>query len=197
MRSELFSIYSIHKEVILSIQQLLENRVSTVQTKMTGGRVSDEHIHQALKATTAIPIHGKKNPLHFVVFNYENREKALDLLYKTKAKKIEREPFNELCGGIGTVILGFIKKNISEKIPDYESEYSGSTAMYAMQLSFFNNNYCIKWNSIFDEDSKTDSIFEDLGLSKKEYKSLGMLLVGTGSPESRERPDYNQYTKFI
>ena len=69
--------------------------------------------------------------------------------------------------------------------------------MYAMQLSFFNNNYCIKWNSIFDEDSDTDSIFEDLGLSKKEYKSLGMLLVGTGSPESRERPDYNQYTKFI
>ena len=99
----------------MSIQQLLENRVSTVQTKMTGGRVSDEHIHQALKATTAIPIHGKKNPLHFVVFNYENRGKALDLLYKTKAKKIEREPFNELCSGIGTVILGFIKKNISEK----------------------------------------------------------------------------------
>ena len=181
----------------MSIQQLLENRVSTVQTKMTGGKVSDEHIQQALLTTTAVPIHGKNNPLHFVVFNYENRIKALDILYKPKAENLEREQFDDVWNGLGTVIFGFVKKDISEKIPNYESEYSGSAAMYAMQLSFINNDYCIKWNSIFDDKPNSDSIFIDLGLSKNKYKSLGILIVGTGSSEPKERLDYNQYTKFI
>ena len=177
----------------MSIQELLENRVSTSQSKMTGGKVSDEHIKQALKTTTTAPIHGKDNPFHFVVYNYESRMVALDMIYKTKAENLSRAEFDENWGGIGTIIFMFIKKGISRH-PDYEAEYAGSAATYGMELSFIENGYCVKWNSVMDEQPMGKSIMKDLGLSQNEYKALGMLLVGTGKSEAKDRPDFSEYT---
>ena len=181
--------------MIMSIQQLLENRVSTSQSKMTGGIVSDEHIKQALKTTTATPIHGKENPLHFVVYNYESRETALDMIYKTKADNLSRADFDTNWAGVGTILFMFIKKGITMH-PDYESEYSGSSATLAMELSFIENGYVVKWNSVKDETEMGKSIMNDLELPQSQYKALGMLLVGTGKSEPKQRGDYNDYTDW-
>ena len=178
----------------MSIQQALENRVSTGQNKMTGGEVTDEHIKQALKTTTAVPIHGKDNPFHFVVYNYQSRENALDIIYKPKAENLSREDFDANWANVGTVIFMFVKKGISDRLPNYEAEYAGSAGAYAMQLSFINNGYVVKWNSVMDDKPNGQSIMNDLGLATDDYKALGMLLVGTGESEPKERGDFNEYT---
>ncbi|MGB1360785.1 MAG: hypothetical protein ACPG8V_01575 [Alphaproteobacteria bacterium] len=179
----------------MSIQQLLENRSSTMQNKMTGGEVKAEHLKQALATTTTTPIHGKVNPMHFVVYDFDKRNEALDMLYKPRAEKMPREDFDANFGGVGAFVFAFIKKGAT-KFPDIESITSASMAVYGMQLSLINNGYCVKINSIFPDQANGASIMNDLGLSVDEYTPIGYLMIGTGETEIKERANYSEYTDW-
>ena len=178
----------------MSILKLMKNRVSTTQGEMSP-IVSTDDIKVAFSALTAVPVHGKAKPYHFVVFTEDKADAGRDVIRMLKGDKLNEESFVKHFGGVGAFIFIFCKK-IEGKIPHYEQEWATACGVYSLQLSLQEMGYGVKWNSIY-KDTKCVSPLREMCLMSSEYTPMGYVMVGKASLEYKDREDFKPYVNFM
>ena len=178
----------------MSILKLMKNRVSTKQGKMSP-TVPKEDIKTAFSALTAVPVHGKTKPYHFVVFTEDKADAGRDVIRMLKGDKLDEESFVKHFGGVGAFIFIFCKE-IEGKIPHYEQEWSTACGVYSLQLSLQEMGYGVNWYSIY-KDTKRISALREMCVMSSEYTPMGYVMVGKASLELKDREDFAPYVNFM
>ena len=178
----------------MSIVKLMKSRVSTTQGEMSP-IVSKEDIKTAFSALTAVPVHGKVKPYHFVVFTEDKADAGRDVVRMVKGDKLDEESFVKHFGGVGAFIFIFCKQ-IEGKIPHYEQEWSTACGVYSLQLSLQEMGYGVKWNSIY-KDKNCVPTLREMCMVSSEYTPMGYMMVGKANLEYKDREDFNPYVNFM